>query len=272
MPVDRHYDVTREADLVEEVARLHGLDRLPRTLPAHGERTGGLSREQLLRRRAEDVLRDLGLDEVVTWRFVAADLPERLGLEAGDERRGMVATHNPISAEHVGLRTMLLGGLLDAARHNLARDVERVALFESGRVYLPVPAPAEGGVLAGAFPGRMPPPALEPHRLGALVVGPLAPGGWRGEPEPAGFAEAKGVLETLCGHLEVEVATVPAAEPFLHPGRAARVELGGEPIGWLGEVHPLVAGRWDLPAASRSRSTSRRSSPPRAWATSATRT
>ncbi len=249
VPVDRHYDVTREADLVEEVARLHGLDRLPRTLPAHGERTGGLSRDQVLRRRSEDVLRDLGLDEIVTWRFVPADLSERLGLEPGDERRPMVATHNPISTEHVGLRTTLLGGLLDAARHNLARDVERVALFESGRVYLPVPAPAEGGVLAGAFPGGMPPPALEPHRLGALVVGPLAPGGWRGEPQPAGFAEAKGVLETLCRHLEVAVATVPASEPFLHPGRAARVELAGEAIGWLGEVHPLVAGRWDLPAA-----------------------
>ena len=82
VPVDRHYDVTREADLVEEVARLHGLDRLPRTLPAHGERTGGLSRDQLLRRRSEDVLRDLGLDEIVTWRFVPADLPERLGLGA----------------------------------------------------------------------------------------------------------------------------------------------------------------------------------------------
>jgi phenylalanyl-tRNA synthetase beta chain len=250
VPVDRHYDVTREADLIEEVGRLHGLDQLPRTLPAHGERTGGLTREQLLRRRAEDVMRDLGLDEVVTWRFVAPDLPDRLGLGADDERRRMVATGNPISAEHSGLRTTLLGGLLDAARHNVARDAPRVALYESGRVYRPHAAPTAEGVLAGAFPGRMPPPVLEPHRLGALVVGPLAPTGWRSDAEPAGFHDAKGVLEVLCGHLEVDVATTPTSEPFLYPGRAARVELDGEPLGWLGEVHPLVAERWDLPGGA----------------------
>jgi phenylalanyl-tRNA synthetase beta chain len=246
VPVDRHYDVSREADLIEEVARLHGLDRLPRTLPAHGERTGGLTREQALRRRAEDVLRDLGLDEVMSWRFAAPELPDRLGLGADDERRAMVATHNPISSEHSALRTTLLGGLLDAARHNAARDAERVALYESGRVYLRRPAAGDGGVLAGAFPGRMPPPVAEPHRVGALVVGPLAPPGWRAEPEAAGFYELKGVLETLCAHLGVAVEVSAAAEPFLHPGRAARVELDGAAIGWVGELHPAVAGRWDL--------------------------
>jgi phenylalanyl-tRNA synthetase beta chain len=250
VPVDRHYDVTREADLIEEVGRLYGLDRLPRTLPSHGERTGGLTREQLLRRRAEDVMRDLGLNEVVTWRFVAPDLPDRLGLGADDERRRVVATGNPISAEHSGLRTTLLGGLLDAARHNVARDATRVALYESGRVYQPHAEATAEGVLAGAFPGRMPPPVLEPHRLGALVVGPVAPTGWRSDPEPAGFHDVKGLLEVVCGHLEVEVATTPTSEPFLYPGRAARVELDGEPLGWLGEVHPLVAERWDLPGGA----------------------
>jgi phenylalanyl-tRNA synthetase beta chain len=249
VPVDRHYDVTREADLIEEVGRLHGLDRIPRTLPAHGERTGGLSRQQQLRRRAEDVLRDVGLDEVSSWRFVAPDLLDQLGLAADDPRRRAVRTHNPISIEHSALRTTLLGGLLDAARHNVARDAERVALYESGRVYLAAPAPEAGGFLAGAFPGRMPPPASEPHRLGALVAGPLAPAGWRGGSEPAGFFELKGVLEIVAAELGVEVATAAAAEPFLHPGRAASVEVGGESIGWLGEVHPRIAARWDLPAA-----------------------
>jgi phenylalanyl-tRNA synthetase beta chain len=249
VPVDRHYDVEREADLIEEVGRLHGLDRLPRTLPGHGERVGGLSREQALRREAEDVLRDLGLDEVITWHLVAADLPDRLGLGAGDARRRMVLTHNPISAEHSALRTTLLGGLLDAAGHNVARDAERVALFESGRVYLPHPPPKAGGALAGAFPGRMPPPVAEPHRLGALVLGSLAPPGWRGG-APAGFYELKGVLEALCAHLGVEATTLPATEPFLHPGRAARVELAGTTIGWLGELHPRVVARWDLPAGA----------------------
>jgi phenylalanyl-tRNA synthetase beta chain len=250
VPPERHYDVTREADLIEEVGRLHGLDRIPRTLPAHGERVGGLSGEQGLRRRAEDVLRDLGLDEVMTWRFVAPDLADRLGLAPDDERRRGVATANPISHEHAVLRTTLIGGLLDAARHNVARDVERVALYESGRVYLVEPAPDGGGALAGAFPGRMPPPAREPHRLGALVVGPLGAAGWRGSRERAAFYELKGVVEVLAAELGAEIAVRPSREPFLHPARAGRIALGGEEVGWIGEVHPRVAGRWDLPQAA----------------------
>jgi phenylalanyl-tRNA synthetase beta chain len=250
VPAERHYDVSREADLIEEVGRLHGLDRIPRTLPAHGERTGGLSREQQLRRRAEDLLRDVGLDEVMTWRFVAADLPDRLGLAAEDERRRMVATANPISAEHAALRTTLLGGLLDAARHNVARDVERIALFESGRVYLAEPAPEGGGQLAGAFPGRMAPPAREPHRLGAVLVGPLAPPGWRGASEQAGFYEAKGLVELLGAEMGAEVSVRPAGEPFLHPARAGWIEIAGHDAGWVGALHPRVAARWDLPAAA----------------------
>ena len=249
VPPDRHYDVAREADTIEEVARLHGLDLLPRTLPARGERAGGLTGEQELRRRAEDVLRDLGLVEVITWRFVAPDLPDRLGLAPDDPRRRMVRTRNPISSEHSALRPTLLGGLLDAARHNVARDAERVALFESGRVYLSERAPATGTPLAGSFPGRLAPPIAEPHRVGALVVGPLAPASWREPAPPAGFFELKGVIESLCAHLGVAPAATAAPEPFLHPGRAARVELGGEAIGWVGEIHPRVAGRWDLPAA-----------------------
>ena len=250
VPPDRHYDVSREADLIEEVGRLHGLDRIPRTLPAHGERTGGLSREQQLRRRAEDLLRDIGLDEVMTWRFVAADLPDRLGLAADDERRRMIATANPISAEHAALRTTLLDGLLGAARHNVARDVERVALFESGRVYLAEPAPDDGGQLAGAFPGRMAPPAREPHRLGAILVGPLAAPGWRGASERAGFYEAKGIVELLGAELCADVAVSPAGEPFLHPGRAGRIEIAGRDAGWVGELHPRVVARWDVPSAA----------------------
>ena len=81
VPVHRHYDTTREADLIEEVARLHGLDQLPRTLPAHGDRSGGLSHEQALRRRAEDALVGLGFDEIVSWHFVADDLAGKLGID-----------------------------------------------------------------------------------------------------------------------------------------------------------------------------------------------
>ena len=250
VPVDRHYDVTREVDLVEEVGRLHGFDLLPRTLPAHGDRTGGLTREQRLRRRAEDVLRDLGFDEVMAWSIIDPEVCDRLRMPDDDQRRRMVAVHNPISVEHSAMRTTLLGGLLDAARHNRARDVERVALFESGRTFLREPAPDRGGPLAGRFPGEMPPPACEPHRLGALAVGPLVDAGWKREADQAGFFELKGVLETLCRALEVEPSLRPQGEPFLYPGRSAAIDLGDSAAGWIGELHPAVAAAWDLPGGA----------------------
>jgi phenylalanyl-tRNA synthetase beta chain len=162
----------------------------------------------------------------------------------------MVSTGNPISAEHSGMRPTLLGGLLDAARHNLARDAERVALFESGRVFLQEPPPAEGLVSAGVFAGRMPPPAHEVHRIGALAVGPLAPASWRRSDDAAGFYELKGVLERLGATLGVEPTLVPARQPFLHPGRAARIEIAGRDAGWIGELHPRVASAWDLPGGA----------------------
>jgi phenylalanyl-tRNA synthetase beta chain len=250
VPVERHYDVSREVDLIEEVGRLHGFDRLPRTLPAHAERVGGLSREQAARRRAEDLLRDLGFDQIVAWAFVDRGLADRLRLAADDPRRDAIATLNPISEEHAVMRTTLLGGLLDAARHNLARDVERVALFETGRAYLREPAPDRGGPLAGQFAGRMPAPVREPHRLAGLVVGDLAPPSWVSSAQPgeaAGFFTLKGAVEVLARQLGARVSLATSAQPFLHPGRGARVEVGGVAAGWLGELHPLVARAWDLP-------------------------
>jgi phenylalanyl-tRNA synthetase beta chain len=247
VPADRHYDVSREADLVEEVGRLHGFDLLPRTLPEHADRVGGLSREQVLRRRAEDAMRDLGLDEIVAWALVAPDLADRMRLATSDPRREGIAAHNPLTAEHSVMRTMLLGGLLDAARRNLAHDADRAALFESGRVYLRRAAPRAGGELAGAFAGELPPPVYEPHRIACLVVGSLAPASWRGGHEPADFYHAKGLLAVLCAQLGAPFDLVAASEAFLHPGRSARIEVAGEGAGWIGELHPLVARAWDLP-------------------------
>jgi len=261
VPVHRHYDVTREVDVIEEVGRLHGFDKLPRTLPAHAALVGGLSPEQQGRRRAEDVMRDLGFDEIVAWAFVDPSLADRLRLPAEDRRRSAIATANPISKELSQMRTMLLGGLLDAVRHNVARGAQRVCVFGSGRIYLPE-RPAEAsenevdaaiGVLAGSFAGRIASPALEPHRIGAVAIGGLAPDSWvttQTEVEAAGFFALKGALEVLATQLGGAVAFVAATEPFLHLGRAARVEADGRAIGWIGELHPLVSRAWDLPPAN----------------------
>jgi len=241
VPPDRHHDVTREVDLIEEVARVHGLDEhLPSTLPGSAGQAGGLRRDQRLRRRAEDALRDLGLDEIVGLSFTDPGEAGRLRIPADDPRAAPVAISNALSEDQSVMRTTLLGSLLGAARSNLARDAERVALFESGRVYL-------GG--DGAFPGEQAAPFAEPQRLGALAAGPLAPKTWRGGGEPVDFFALKGVLEGLAVRLDAPLSFEPASEPFLHPGRAARVLAGGAEAGWIGEVHPLVCRQWDIEAA-----------------------
>ncbi len=250
VPPERDGDVRREADLIEEVARLGDIDRnLPSTLPAEAGRVGGLTRDQHLRRRAEDVLRDLGCDEIVGWSFYDPGVADRLRLPEDDSRRRCIEISNPLSSDQALMRTTLVASLLDVARDNLARGAERVALFESGRAYLRDGTPsAGGGVLAGEFAGRLPAPALEPHRIGCLLSG--APSReWRGGAAAPDLFVAKGLLEALCAQLEVEPGFEPAGEPFLHPGRTARVLVGGEDAGWLGEVHPLVARAWDLESA-----------------------
>jgi phenylalanyl-tRNA synthetase beta chain len=261
VPPDRHYDVTREVDLIEEVARVHGLDEhLPSTLPGSAGQAGGLTRAQRLRRRTEDALRDLGFDEVVGWSFTDPGETTRLRLGADDPRASGVMISNPLSEEQSVMRTTLLGSLLDVAKRNLAHDADRVALFESGRVYLTHPPTGrnvvpEGtnrpvGPLGGDFVGEQAAPFTEPHRLACLAVGPLAPKSWRGGGEAADFFALKGVLEGLAERLGTSLSFEPAIQPFLHPGRAARVSVGDEEAGWIGELHPLVCREWDLEAAA----------------------
>jgi phenylalanyl-tRNA synthetase beta chain len=254
VPPERYYDVTREVDLIEEVARVHGIDEhLPTTLPAVGGAVGGLSREQRLRRRAEDGLRDLGFDQAVGWSFTNPDEPGRLRIPTDDPRANPVVLANPLSEDQSTMRTTLVGSLLDIASRNVARGAEAVALFEAGAVYLnSPPGDGKGSIdrLAGHFAGVTPAPFTEPFRFGALAVGPLTSRSWRGGGEPADFFALKGVAEALAAQLGTELAFAPSEEPFLHPGRAAAVSVGGTSIGWLGEVHPLVCRTWDLPAAA----------------------
>jgi phenylalanyl-tRNA synthetase beta chain len=250
-PVHRHYDVTREADLVEEVGRIHGYaEHLPATLPEATGQAGRLTRDQLLRRRVEDVMRDLGFDAVVTLSLTDPGMTPRLRIGDGDPRSKTIRVSNPLSQEHSELRTVALGSLLDAARYNLAHGADRAALYEVGRAYLREGEPISNGPLGGSFAGHQPAPAFEPQRLGCLATGTLVEGGWRGRGVEADFYAVKGVLEALCAQLGLTVDFSAAGEPFLNPGRAARVRLGGAAVGWLGELHPLVCRAWDMDSAT----------------------
>ncbi len=239
-PAFRRADVTREADVIEEVARLGGLEELPSTLPrTHrageaalhrgAEQTAaGLTPRQKLRRAAADALVAQGLHEVVGWSFTSPQAAERLRLTG----QPVVEIENPLSSEQSVMRVELLSSLLDFARHNRSRGAGALRLFEAGAVYLP------------DTERRLP---REPYRIAALLSGAVRSDTWR-EPSPpeADFFAAKGVLAGLLGTLRASWTVEPTEEPFLHPGRAARILVAGELAGWLGEVHPAVAAEWDL--------------------------
>ena len=235
MPPDRYYDVTREVDLIEEVARVHGIDEhLPTTLPAVAGRVGGLSREQRLRRRAEDGLRDLGFDQVVGWSFTDPGEPARLRLAAEDPRADPVLLSNPLSEDQSAMRTMVLGSLLDVASRNVARGADRLALFEAGS-RLPRP-PVDGpkyaryegnrpiDPLAGEFPGERPAPVTEPHRYAALARRAARRALLAGRRRAGRLLRAQGSAGGARGPARAPSSSfAPAAEPFLHPGRSAAV-------------------------------------------------
>ncbi|MDX6640514.1 MAG: phenylalanyl-tRNA synthetase beta chain [Solirubrobacteraceae bacterium] len=210
-------DLTREADLIEEVARLDGVDRLPATLHAPFA-AGGLSATQRAKRRAEDVLVGCGLHEIAGWSFTEPAFLERARLPADTP---VVRLENPMSERESIMRPEVLGSLLDAAAHNLARGHTELGLFESGHAYRPG---------AGPLPD-------ETHQLVALLVG-----------ADATALAVKGLLEAVLDTLRVPWSAERTETPTLHPAKAGAVVVGKERVATFGELHPLVARAWDIEA------------------------
>jgi phenylalanyl-tRNA synthetase beta chain len=251
VPALRRDDVTREIDLIEEVARIDGLERLPATLPARRGAAGRLTHAQRVRRAAEDALVGRGLHEVVGWSFTEPAVLDRLRIPARHELRRVVVVENPLSDGQSILRPTLIGSLLEAARHNVARNGPDVAIFESGTVYR---APAAGEDQPHGHDGAAQ-LADEHHALGALLSGAIAPRTWRGERPAADFFAAKALLGGLLERFHLDWTVQEREWPFLHPGRSAAVLARGagagrgeQPVmlGFLGELHPRVAASWDL--------------------------
>jgi phenylalanyl-tRNA synthetase beta chain len=229
VPAFRRGDVTREADVIEEVARLGALEILPATLPPRRGASGRLTPEQRLRRRAADALTAQGLHEAVGWSFASPEQAARLRISD----RPAVRLANPMSSEQAQLRTTLVGSLLEAAHTNRSQGAVTLRLFEAGAVYVPQD---------GAAP-------QEPQHVAAVLSRSVRAPTWRDQTPPsADFFAAKGVLAGLLHGLRVPwEVRAEQVEPFLHPGRSAAIDIGGEAAGWLGEIHPLVAGAWELP-------------------------
>jgi phenylalanyl-tRNA synthetase beta chain len=225
VPYWRDGDAQREADLIEEVARIHGLDSLPATLPARSGAVGRLTPAQRLRRTVEDSLRDRGLAEAISWSFMRPDTMDRLRI--GDVP--LLRLDNPLSEDQSVLRPLLLPGLLDTAAYNASRGRTSLAFFESAHVYRASGSLSTGGDL----PQRGSTPSVERQHIAALVSD--------------GYPALKGILEGMLDTTGVEWWVEPDERPFLHPGRTASIFVADErKLGWIGELHPLVAGAWDL--------------------------
>jgi len=214
-------DLEREVDLIEEVVRVQGYERVGSTLPAI-KRPGGLPEPYAFRRRLREALRRAGLREVRQVPFSSdADL------EMVRDDDGVRVT-NPLQANDGWLRTRLLPGLLKAVRGNAHRHVRSVAVFEVNTVFrMRDETPIERPMAAFALMGNAEP-------------------GWASDDRPFDVFDAKGIVEALMAELGLEWSLgEPVGRPF-HPGRSARVMAEGEPIGALGEIHPKVAKRFDL--------------------------
>ena len=227
----RRFDLAIEEDLIEEVARIHGYDAIPTTLPGGGTRLveptetrvgEGEVRRQLA---ARDYL------EAVDYAFVDAALLARWGVG-----EGAVALANPLSTELGVMRTWLLPGLVASLARNAARQQGRVRLFELGKVF-------------GREPGagnREPGAPVETLRVAAVACGPAAAEQWGEAERPVDFHDLKGDLESLAALSGAELEFRPWAPGWAHPGRSAEVLRDGVRLGWIGQLHPALQRALEL--------------------------
>jgi phenylalanyl-tRNA synthetase beta chain len=248
-------DLTDPYDLVEEVVRIVGYDRVPSILPRRA--TGrGLTREQRLRRRVGRVLAGAGAAEVISFPFVGDAAWDALGLPADDPRRSTVRLANPLSAEAPAYTTTVLPGLLEAAGRNLGRGAPGVTLFETQAVAMPAdngPAPIYGvdrrpteqelDALLAAIP-------VQWTELGLVLAGEQERGGWWGPARTASWEDALALVDRLAGDLSVEISVESASVMPWHPGRCAKVSAGESTLGFAGELHPKVCRAYGLPERS----------------------
>jgi phenylalanyl-tRNA synthetase beta chain len=258
LPPSWRPDLRVGVDLVEEVARLHGYDQIPSVLPV-APAGRGLTAGQRARRSVSRGLAEHGFVEVLSYPFVSPSVHDAFGLPADDARRRAVRLVNPLSDEQPELRTSILPTLLETARRNVGRGRPDLALFEIGLVTRPLPqAPSAPPRLdVGVHPT---PPQLaalqaavppQPRRLAVVLTGQRVLPGWTGPGRPADWADALDAALHVARTLGVEPTVTPdAAHPPWHPGRCARLEVGGSLLGHAGELHPTVVDALGLPARS----------------------
>ena len=231
-PPTFRFDLEIEEDLIEEVARIYGFERIA----AHPPRAALTLLKTPEAARSLHALRErlaaADYREVINFSFVEPAWEEDFAGEANPIR-----LLNPIASQLSVMRTSLVGSLVANLRYNHARKLPRIRVFEVGRVFLRAPGAARGPLsVAGVH---------QPMRIAAAAYGPAFAGQWDAPERAVDYFDVKGDLEALCAPLAPRLE--PAPHPAFHPGRSARVLLDGKPAGWLGELHPKWLQKYELP-------------------------
>ncbi|WP_342525147.1 phenylalanine--tRNA ligase subunit beta [Chryseomicrobium sp. FSL W7-1435] len=223
----RRQDIVIQEDIVEEIARMYGYDRIPMTLPEGAHQAGGLSPYQAKRRLVRQTLEGAGLYQAVTYSLTSHEQSQKFALHQAEVTKLLM----PMSEERSTLRQSLIPHLIEAASYNVARRVESVALYEVGSVFLDQGA------------DELP---TEIEHVAGVVTGLWTDNAWQGEKKPVDFFVVKGIVEALAAKVGVTLSYQQAKMDGLHPGRTANIFLGEEHVGFIGQLHPNEQKRVDL--------------------------
>jgi len=233
-PPSYRFDIAIEEDLIEEVARLYGFERIAAHPPRAAARMLAVPETKRSLHTLRERLAAAEYREVVNFSFVEP------GWEADFAgEHNPIRLLNPIASQQSVMRTSLIGSLISNIKYNHARKVPRIRLFELGRVFLRDPAARDGALSVGGL--------RQPLRLGAAAYGPALAEQWDAPPRAVDFFDVKADLESLVAPLAARFE--PQPHPAFHPGRSARVLVDGEPAGWAGELHPEWQQKYGLAQA-----------------------
>ena len=223
------FDMAIEADLIEELARIYGYNRLPVRTPMAATPLQPAPENELAMKDVRRQLVGRGYQEAVTYSFVDPETQKLLDPEVAP-----LALANPISAELSVMRTNLWAGLVQTAVHNIKRQQPRVRLFETGLSFVPQP---------GKDSSNLDESLVQDPKLAMLVTGKRTEQSWSEGDESVDFFDLKGDFESLIARTgsQARYSFVPAEHPSLQPGQTARIELDGEAVGWIGTLHPNLS-------------------------------
>ena len=227
----RRWDISLAADLYEEIARIYGYDNLPSTLPTMTRNRGGLTPRQRFIRASRHDLEGMGLTQAISYSLTTVEKAKQFQIKPLAEPMKL---DFPMSSDHVATRMNIVSGLLNDIAYNVARNVDNVALYEEGRVFLPM--------------GDERP--VEQEHLAAAVTGQMVANSWNKKDQPADFFQLKGIVERYLKNMGIagKITYVPTSDrQEMHPGRTADIMVDDQLVGFIGQVHPQTAKEYKIP-------------------------